>query len=153
MLSLNVYTDNWCEGCKFHTYPYEASPPLRNRSNKVFRSDKDVWDVIELLVAETREINEKMGKDFDIAGSVSYQVPFFSCMNIVLSKDAQKDISKYLYCKEFASVAPYKGSYGEQPYKWIKKINVIQSAINKREAKQYRKMEKEAKMKSGATNG
>lgn len=79
-----------------------------------------------------------MGKNFDIAGSISSQLPFFSCNNIVLKKEYQQDISKYLYCKEF-NVSPYKGMYGDQPSKWLEKVNVIKYAFAKKEESQHKK--------------
>ena len=138
MLSLNVHLDNWCEGCNFHTYPYEAQVPIASEKNRVFTCDEDIWNVIELLIAETKEMNEKMGKSFDIASSVSQQLPFFSCMNIMLDRQSQKDVSQYLYCKEFG-VSPYPGSFQDHPSEWIKKVFIIKSAINKKEKESYAK--------------
>ena len=98
-----------------------------------------MWDVVKLLIAETKETNEKMGKNFDIVGSISFQLPFFSCMNIILNKEFQRDISQYLYCKEF-SVPPFLGSYGNQSYKWINKVNIIKTAMGRREDKEQKKI-------------
>ena len=102
-----------------------------------------------MLIAETKEKNEKMGKSFDIASSVSQQLPFFSCMNIMLDRQAQKDISQYLYCKEF-NITPFSGDYGMQPQRWISKVNIIKAAMNKREVRMQRKAQREAEMKQGA---
>ena len=109
-----------------------------------------MWDVINLIIDETKEINLNEGKSFDISSSVSQQLPHFCCINIMLDNQAQKDISQYLYCKEF-SIPPYPGSYGMQPLKWIEKANVIKYAIAKRDEREYRK----AKMKinKGSNNG
>ena len=96
-----------------------------------------------MLIAETKETNEKMGKSFDIAASVSQQLPFFSCMNIVLNRESQRDISQYLYCKEF-NISPFSGDYGMQPYKWINKIGIMKVAMNKREERMQRKSQMEA---------
>ena len=114
---------------------------------KVFSCDEDVWDVIKLLIAETKEINDG-GKSFDIASSISQQLPHFCCMNIILDKDFQKDISKYLYCQKF-STPPFPGNYGTQPFKWISKAHIIESALTIREQRQRRKIEKEAQAKRG----
>ena len=54
MLSLNILIDNWCEGCEFHKYPYKAKVPIVGHFNKVFTCVKDVWDVVDLLIAETK---------------------------------------------------------------------------------------------------
>ena len=141
--------DNWCEGCEFHTYPYEAQVPISGEANRVFTCDEDIWDVVKLLIAETKETNKKMGKSFDIVNSVSQQLPFFSCMNIMLDKQAQNDISKYLYCKKF-NVPPFKGSYEEQSFKWTAKINIIEVAMAKRDERIRNKAQKQAEMKQGA---
>ena len=76
-----------------HNYPYEAQIPIAGQGIKVFTSDDDVWDVINLLIAETREVNNTMGKSFDIASSVSQQLPFFCCNNVILNKQSQSVIS------------------------------------------------------------
>ena len=68
-----------CGGCRFHTYPYEAQLPVRidrKYETRTFNCDEDVWKVIDLLIEETKEYNEK-GKEFDIAKSVNAQLPFF----------------------------------------------------------------------------
>ena len=93
-----------------------------------------------------------MGKSFDIASSVSQQLPFFCCPNIILDKRYQKDISKYIYCKEF-NVPPYPGSYESQPHKWILKTNIIKTAISKMEERQYNKAKRNAEIKKGVSNG
>ena len=118
---------------------------------KVFRSDKDIWDVIELLIAETKEINDG-GKSFDIPSSVSQQLTHFCCINIMLNRQAQRDISQYLYCKEFG-VVPFPGDYGMQPIRWINKVNVIKVAMNKREERMQKKAQREAEIKASNTNG
>ena len=143
---------NWCEGCELHSYPYEAPVPISGEANRVFTCDKDVWNVIELLIAETKEVNEKMGKDFDIASSISFQLPFFCCQNIMLDTQSQKDISQYLYCKEF-NTPPFIGDYGNQPQRWINKCNIIKIAMSKREEKLQKKAQREADMKVGKHNG
>jgi len=48
------------------------------------------------------------------------QLPFFACSNIMLDTKAQKDISRFMYSKQY-KISPYKGSYGEQPKKWVEK--------------------------------
>ena len=102
-----------------------------------------------MLIAETKETNETMGKSFDIASSVSQQLPFFSCMNIMLDRQAQKDVSQYLYCKEFG-VVPFLGDYGHQPQRWINKVNIIKTAMSKREDRMQKKAQREAEIKQGA---
>ena len=98
-----------------------------------FTSDEDVWNVIDLLIEETKEANRE-GKNFNIAESVMAQLPFFACNNLILNKDAQKDISRYIYSKDFG-ISPYKGSYGEQPQRWIEKSFTIKNLIERQKSK------------------
>ena len=100
---------------------------------RIFTSDKDVWDVIDLLIDETEQANYE-GKSFNIAESVMAQLPFFACNNLILNKDAQKDISRYIYSKDFG-ISPYKGSYGEQPQRWIEKSFIIKNLIERQKSK------------------
>ena len=60
---------------------------------RIFTSDKDVWDVIDLLIDETEQANYE-GKSFNIAESVMAQLPFFACKNMMLDREAQQDISR-----------------------------------------------------------
>ena len=104
-----------------------------------------------MLITETKEHNNE-GKSFDIASSVSQQLPHFSCMNIVLNRQAQKDISQYLYCKEFG-IVPFPGEYGMQPQRWIDKVSIIKNAMGKREERMQKRAQREAKMKAGNQTG
>ena len=88
------------------------------------------------------------GKSFDMASSVSQQLSFFSCRNIVMNHESQKDISQYLYCKEF-NTSPFEGSYGDQPHRWINKVNIIKVAMSKRDDRMQKKAQREAEMKQG----
>ena len=78
------------------------------------------------------------GGDYDIARSVDAQIPFFACKNVLYSKNCQRDIQKYLYCKEFG-VSPYEGHHGQHPSKWIEKTFIIKKALAKRENAQLEK--------------
>ena len=138
MLSLNVYIDNWCEGCKFHKYPYKAKIPTKSREIRVFKSDEDVLNVVKLIVAETKEMNETMGKEFDIISSTFSQLSLFCCRNFAINKKSQRDIAQYSYCKNFNTSA-FPGSYGQQPNRWISKVNIIESVISKRQEQEYKK--------------
>ena len=104
-----------------------------------------------MLITETKEYNDE-GRSFDIASSVSQQLPHFCCMNIILDRKSQKDISQYLYCKEFG-VVPFPGEYGSQPQRWINKVNIIKLAMAKREERMHKKAQREADIKAGANNG
>ena len=100
---------------------------------RTFTSDKDVWDVIELIIEETKEANSQ-GSDFNIAESVMAQLPFFACRDIFLDKQSQKDISRLIYSRDFGT-QPYKGSYGEQPAKWVSKSFLLKTLIERQQLK------------------
>ena len=89
-------------------------------------------------------MNNERGENFDIASSVSKQLPFFSCINVLYNRDAQKYIEKYLYCKEFG-VSPYSGSYNTHPKKWIDRAFLIKKSINKKESDMIKKQQSEHK--------
>ena len=84
-----------------------------------------------MLVEEVRQTNES-GKKFDIASSVSAQISFFTCFSHIFDKGIQRDIQRYLYCKE-TSVPPYKGDYGSQPAIWVDRFFLIKEALAKYE--------------------
>ena len=114
----------------YHTYPYKARIPILidgKYETRTFTSKEDVYAVIDLLIEEVHQRNRE-GSSFNIAESVVKQLPFFTCTNVLLDKQAQKDISRYLYAENFG-VPPYKGSYGEQPSKWIEKSFLIKKII------------------------
>ena len=70
-----------------------------------FTSKEDVWNVIDLLIEEVNEQNEK-GKEFDVAKSIYSQLPFFCCINVVFDKEIQKDIQREHKGKPGARSAP-----------------------------------------------
>ena len=120
----------------YHTYPYKAQIPVvidGKYQTRTFTSRSDVDAVIELLIDEVRQTN-KEGNDFNIAESVVKQLPFFACINVLLDKQSQKDISRYVYSESFG-ISPYKGSYGEQPSKWVEKSFLIKSIIERKKSK------------------
>ena len=140
-----------CGGCKNHSFPYSAKVPISINGKfpvKTFNNDRDVWDIIDLIIEETMEVNKNGDKSFDIPSAVSQQLPHFSCPNIMINNESQRDISQYLYCKEF-KISPFPGSYLEQPNRWIKKVNIIKNAFAKKEDRMYRKAQREAEMKGG----
>lgn len=89
-------------------------------------------------------MNRLEGKSFDIAKAVSQQLPFFCCKNKLYNHEYQKDISRYMYCKEFG-VSPYKGDFSSHPSKWILKSQVIKSSFNKLEQMEYDKIKRNTK--------
>lgn len=120
----------------YHTYPYKAQIPVvidGKYETRTFTSKNDVWEVIDLIIAETKEENQK-GSSFNIASSVMAQLPFFTCTNIMLSTEAQKDISRFMYVRQF-NIPAYKGSYGEQPKKWVEKSFLLNNVIERQKAK------------------
>ena len=138
--------DSWCKGCSFHEFPYEAEIPVKiggKYERRTFTCEEDVHDIIKLLIKETEDFNNE-GKSFDVALSVSKQLPFFSCMNILYNQDAQKDIERYLYCKEFG-IPPYPGSYNTQPKIWIDRMFLIKKALAKKEKSMIDKQNREIK--------
>ena len=138
-----------CSGCSFHKFPYRAQVPVSingKRPFKEFKSDKDVWDVIDLIIEETKELNAK-GNEFDIVSSVQAQLSFFACKNIIQTKEDQKDIRRYVYCEKF-NVPAYPGSYGEQQHLWVEKAFVIRNAFAKLEKKQINKVKQDGKTRT-----
>ena len=117
----------------------------------MFRRDRDIWDVVDLLITDTKECNDMKGKSFDMASSISQQLSFFSCTNIIINREAQGDIAQYLYCKDF-NTSPFPGSYIEQPARWIAKSNIIKNALSRREERLNKKAQREAEIK-GKSNG
>lgn len=119
----------------YHTYPYKARIPILidgKYETRMFTSNEDVEAIMELLVDEVKENNAK-GSSFNIAESVVKQLPFFACPNVLLNSQAQKDISRYVYSQQFG-ISPYKGTYGEQPQKWVEKSFLIKSIIERKKS-------------------
>ena len=135
--------DSLCKGCDFHIYPYKAQPPVAidgGYKMTTFSCDEDIYDIVKLLIKETEEMNER-GKSFDVALSVSKQLPFFCCNNRFYDNVSQRAIEQYVYCKDFG-ISPYKGSYGDQPKKWVDKMFLIKKALAKREESMMNKQNK-----------
>ena len=101
-----------------------------NYETRIFKNSEDVWEVIDLIIEETREMNEKQNKSFDISASVQSQLPFFACQNILFDKEIQNDIERYIYCDNFKTPA-YSGSYDEQPARWVQKSFLIKKNLNR----------------------
>ena len=119
----------------YHTYPYKAQIPILidgKYQTRMFTSSSDVEKIMELLVDEVKQSN-KEGSNFNIAESVVKQLPFFACPNVIINAQAQKDISRYIYSQQFGR-SPYKGTYGEQPHKWVEKSFLIKNVIERKKA-------------------
>ena len=70
-----------CGGCSYCHYPYEAKAPIQidgKYKTLTFKEDRDVWNIVEKIIEETKEVNKNMGKSFDIANSLLKQLPLFA---------------------------------------------------------------------------
>ncbi len=139
-IAFNVLNDG-CGGCSYEAYPYKAQLPVMidgKRETWEFKSDEDVFKVIDLIIEETKEFNEVNDKSFDISESVVSQMSFFACRNILFDKDIQKDVQRYLYCEKF-NVPPYEGGYNNQPCLWVEKAFLIRKYLAKLESREIKK--------------
>ena len=119
-----------------HEYPYKAQIPILiegKYETRTFTSNDEVWDVIRLLIDETKQ-HIKEGSNLHIAESVMAQLPFFTCTNMVMDNQSQKDIARFMYARQF-KISPYSGSYGEQPKKWVEKSFLLNNLIERQKAK------------------
>ena len=139
-IAFNVLNDG-CGGCSYESYPYKAQLPVKINGKYEtweFKSDDDVFKVIDLIIEEVKEFNETGGKSFDISESVVSQMPFFACRNVLFDKDIQKDVQRYLYCEKF-NVPPYEGGYNNQPCLWVEKAFLIRKYLAKLESREIKK--------------
>ena len=139
-VAFNVLNDG-CGGCTYESYPYKAQLPVKidgKYETWEFKSDDDVFKVIDLIIEEVKEFNETGGKSFDISESVVSQMPFFACRNVLFDKDIQKDVQRYLYCEKF-NVPPYEGGYNNQPCLWVEKAFLIRKYLAKLESREIKK--------------
>ena len=139
-VAFNVLNDG-CGGCSYESYPYKAQVPVKidgKYETWEFKSNDDVFKVIDLIIEETKEFNETSGKSFDISESVVSQMPFFACRNRLFDKDIQKDVQRYLYCEKF-NVPPYEGGYNKQPCLWVEKAFLIRKYLAKLESREIKK--------------
>ena len=66
--------------------------------------------------------------------AVMTQLPFFACKNILLDRNAQKDIERFMYSRQF-KISPYNGSYGDHPKKWVVKSFMLTNLVERQKAK------------------
>lgn len=62
----------------YHEYPYKAQIPVLidgKYQTRTFTSNDEVWDVIHLIIDETKE-QIKEGRNLNIAQAVMAQLPF-----------------------------------------------------------------------------
>jgi len=125
---------NGCGGCPYCEFPYEAQIPVKTENGyetREFKSQDDVWAVIDLIAQETKKFNEEKGKEFDVVKSIKSQIPFFTCFNHIRDEKYLKLLNKYLYCTETGTPA-HKGDYGEQPARWVQYFFIIKNAMAKK---------------------
>tara|TARA_Y100000310_G_scaffold323879_1_gene384928 strand:- start:174 stop:638 length:465 start_codon:yes stop_codon:yes gene_type:complete len=131
-LSLNVLIKDKCQGCRFHNFPYRTKGIVADENGNYpiveFNSQNDIWDYVELIISESKQIQSQRGSCYNTIIDVYEQLPFFTCYNFFLDEGHQRDIAKYLYCDE-TGVPPYNGGYGDQPRIWVDKYNTIKNAI------------------------
>jgi len=135
-----------CGGCPYCEFPYKAKLPIateKGYETRTFNNIDDVWDVINLLIMETKQVNSQSGKKFDIVESLIAQIPFFACISQIRDEKYLKLINKYIYCTETGTPA-HKGDYGEQPTRWVQYFFIIKNALAKREKMMTDKFKREA---------
>tara|TARA_Y100000593_G_scaffold79278_1_gene147506 strand:+ start:1548 stop:1886 length:339 start_codon:yes stop_codon:yes gene_type:complete len=87
-----------CQGCQYEEYPYKAQIPVMidgNRPTWEFKSDEDVWKVVDLIIEEVNESNLK-GNEFDAVSSIQAQLPFLHAIIGFTTKKVKK-IYKDIY--------------------------------------------------------
>jgi len=116
-------------GCRFHEFPYTAKGLIARNGRypkHTFKDENDVWKYIWELDREAS--NQSQEGNTDTVFDIYQQLPFFCCPNVILDKECQKMISRYIYCKE-TGTPPYDGEYGSQPYMWIENYFAISGAF------------------------
>ena len=123
-----------CGGCPYCEFPYEAQLPVKSENGyetRNFKTQDDVWAVIDLIAQETKSFNEEKGKEFDVVKSIVSQIPFFTCFNHIRDEKYLKLLNKYLYCIETGTPA-HSGDYGDQPARWVQYFFIIKNAMAKK---------------------
>ena len=134
-----------CGGCQYCEFPYEAQIPVNTGNGyetREFKSQDDVWAVIDLIAQETKKFNEEKGKDFDVGKSIRSQIPFFTCLNHIRDEMYLKLLNKYLYCTQTGTPA-HNGDYGEQPARWVQYFFIIKNAMAKKQNMMQEKAKKD----------
>ncbi len=99
-----------------------------------------------MLIEEIANANLENNTDFSVSKSIHLQIPYFACYNIFIDANIQKDIKRYLYCKEL-NVSPYSGSFGKQPYIWVDRFFTLKDAFAKLQQTQIDRVKAEQKIK------
>jgi len=120
------------EGNDRFQFPYTVNGIIKDSDGKyskeIFNNEEDVWNYALKLKTESKELRKGKGNADDLAMDVYMQLPFFCWSVVLLDKNIQRDINRYVYAKELG-IAPYPGSYGEQPAIWIEKQFLIKNMI------------------------
>ena len=99
------------------------------------------------LYAEAQELQSEFSSDPIL--DVFYQLPYFCCPNIILDKEIQEDIQRYVYCED-TKTQPYPGNYGDVPAKWMSIHFILKNAMalsqNEYRKKYKKKMEQKNKV-------
>ena len=142
-LGLNVLIDQSCGGCHWHEFPYKIRNIISGDKRKEvkFSNLNDVWNYVKLLQIESNG-HRKKGSQFSVLRDIAEQLPFFVCNNNILSRKAQKDISRFVDAKD-TNTPPYSGSYDDIPAVWLQKWTIIKNAMIEREIKLRMKAEKQ----------
>ena len=88
-----------CGGCRYCEFPYDAEVPVKTKTGfkkRTFNNSDDVWEVVDLLIEETKSVNKQEGGNFDIASNVAFQLPFFACINHIRDESCLKLLNKYV---------------------------------------------------------
>ena len=120
------------EGNDRFQFPYTVNGIIKDSDGKypkeVFNNKEDVWNYALDLKTEAKELRKGKGNADDLVMDVYTQLPFFCWPGVFLDEKIQRDISRYVYSKELG-IAPYPGSYGEQPAIWIEKQFLIKNML------------------------
>ncbi len=86
---------------------------------------------IDELALENQELNANTKGNTDEVIAIYEQIPFFCCSNVLINQKHQREIEKYVYCKE-TGTQPFKGAYGDTQKTWIDKFFIIKNALAKK---------------------
>ena len=131
-MAISFNSANVLEGNDRFQFPYTVNGIIKDSDGKyqeeIFNNKEDVWNYALELKAESKELRKGKGNADDLAMDVYMQLPFFCRSVVLLDKNIQRDINRYVYAKELG-IAPYPGSYGEQPAIWIEKQFLIKNML------------------------
>jgi len=132
-VAISFNSANVLEGNDRFQFPYTVNGIIKGSDGKypeeTFKNKEDVWNYALELKAESEELRKGKGNADDLAIDVHSQLPFFCWSGVFLEDKIQRDINRYVYATELG-MAPYPGSYGEQPAIWIEKQFLIKNMLN-----------------------